>query len=87
MSEDLLIEDSSIEINILDELEESLKLNFKYVRKLQMQDPNMKAIINFKESGTTGDINLDNQLRKDEDKWKMFRIILLIKVDKRLNYF
>ena len=87
LSDDSQVRETEMEINILDEVIEDLKLNFKDVRNLQIQDLKMKAIIDFKEKGTTGDGVLDRKIRRNHDYWKMYKKVLLINVDKRLNQY
>ena len=76
-----------MQVNIINIIEEDPKLNFTEVRKLQMQDPIMKRIIDFKERGTTGDIIADNNIRKDTDRYKMYKKVLLIRPNRRIARF
>ena len=61
-----------MQINVIDVLEEDLKLNVREIRKLQMQDPFMRKMIDFKEKWTTGEIEIDNDFRKKADNYKLF---------------
>ena len=44
-------------------------------------------MIDFKEKGTTGEIEIDNEFRKKAENYKLFKKILLVKPNKRINRF